>query len=76
MHWLAILSAVKSLLASIWKPVAAVLFARQVARTRDLKNANEVRRRAQVTEEKHRENVTRIDDDALDRRLRELRSRD
>jgi hypothetical protein len=75
MQWLALLGGLKAVFAALWKPVAGFLFARQIARTRDLKNANEARRRAQAAEERHREAITRIDDDALDRRLRELRSR-
>lgn len=74
MPWFAILAVVKQVFASFWKPIAAVLFARQVAKARDLKNANEVRRRVQVVKENHNETVTRIDDDVLDQRLRELRA--
>jgi uncharacterized membrane protein len=40
---------------------------------RDVRSANEVRRRAQVAQEKFRDEVVDIDDDTLDRRLRQLR---
>jgi hypothetical protein len=75
MKWLALISGLKAALAALWKPVAGFLLARQLAKTRDLASANEVRRRVQAVEEKHRESISGIDDDALDRRLRELRSK-
>jgi hypothetical protein len=75
MHWFAILAVFKAAIAALWKPIAGFLLARQLARTGDLKKSNEVRRRAQAAEEKHRENIPRIDDDTLDKRLHELRSR-
>jgi len=75
MPWLALFSVVKGLFSALWKPVAGFLLARQLAKTKDLKHANEVRRRAQAAKEKHDETISGLDDDALDRRLRNLRSK-
>jgi hypothetical protein len=44
------------------------------AKLKDVAGANDVRRRAQVVKENHREETARIDDDVLDKRLRDLRS--
>jgi hypothetical protein len=44
------------------------------AKAKDLGRANDVRRRAQVVKENHREETVRIDDDVLDKRLHDLRS--
>lgn len=74
MHWFAILATIKAAVVALWKPVAGFLLARQLAKSRDVKKANEVRRRAQAVQEKHRENIPDINDDTLDRRLHELRS--
>ena len=75
MKWLALISGLKAAFAALWKPVMGFLLARQLAKTRDLKAANDIRRRAQAVKEKHDEKLPRIDDDALDRRLHELRSK-
>jgi hypothetical protein len=73
MKWAAILSVLSMLASALWRPALSFLAALRMRRMNDLGNANEIRRRAQVAGEKHRETVTRIDDDTLDRRLRELR---
>jgi F0F1-type ATP synthase membrane subunit b/b' len=75
MKWLALISGLKAVFAALWKPVTGFLLARQLAKTRDLKAANEVRRRAQAVKEKYDEKLPHINDDALDRRLHDLRSK-
>jgi hypothetical protein len=75
MKWLAILSVLTTVVTAVWKPLLAAWLWRQRGKNADLKNANEVRRRAQVVQEKHRDKIPDLSDDALDRRLRELRSK-
>lgn len=64
-----------TLLAFLWLRLRSALgrLEQERRRAEDLSRANETRRRAQAVQEKHRETAPRIDDDALDRRLRELR---
>jgi F0F1-type ATP synthase membrane subunit b/b' len=71
--WAIILSLLSRVVSALWKPIAAFFAARQIERSRDLARANEVRRRAQVARERVDADLDELGDDALDRRLRELR---